>query len=842
MRLSIGRSCYDKKWRVVDMTWDALVAKLGTCQRTHESMSEYRAMTQEERSRVKDVGGFVGGVLMTDGKPGGRRSNANIADRCLLTLDADDARTDDWTWTGQMENWSLCAYSTHSHTPEKPKLRWVLPMTRTVTPDEYECLARTVAQRINIESMDVSTYQPARLMYWPSCPVDAAPFFAVRNGPVLDPDALLRETYGEGEAWKDRSLWPVSSKETRIIEHSQRRAGEPTEKPGIIGLFCRTYDVPRAIDAFLPDVYDECGTTGRYTYTKGSTGGGAVLYDNGALIYSHHSTDPATGRCLNAFDLVRIHKFGQLDWDAPEGAEVTQLPSYKARSDFAAALEEVRIQQAAETSARVSEDFADLALVGTARPGAGVLEMNEDGTLDDMSWASELELTRKGAPECTIGNALLYLTHDRGLAGAVAYNLFSCQVVKRRLMPWETGMLTETRAGEADSVDGRGWTDTDDAALRLYMEKLGITGSRIIDDALMVAAKKNAFHPVREYLTRLTWDGVERLDTMLIRWMGAEDSPYVRAVTRKWLTAGVARVMRPGCKFDNMLILVGPQGIGKSRLAGALARRWFLDGLPDFTSKDTLERIQGKWIVEVAELSAMRKSEVEDVKGFISRTTDTFRVAYGRNSGDFPRQSIFYGSTNSAEFLRDTTGNRRFWPVSVTGFDRGQLKGLDEEVDQLWAEAVVRWRAGEPLWLDDPTLWEDATAQQDLYTEDDGAEEMAGRIMEFLDKPLPANWGSLNRDERESIMRSELPYDVGDPPRYRDVVCLAELRNQMPGMRFAQPGESGFAGQNKLLGRAMSLVPGWARTGKTRRIPGYDKPKVYVRMGSEADLEGSLET
>ena len=680
-------------------------------------------------------------------------------------------------------------------------------------------------------------------MYWPSCPRDATPFFGVRDGPALDPDELLRETYGEGDAWRDRSLWPVSTKETRLIEHSQRRAGEPTEKPGIIGLFCRTYDVSRAIDAFLPDVYDECGTTGRYTYTKGSTGGGAVLYDNGALIYSHHSTDPATGRCLNAFDLVRIHKFGHLDWDVPEGVEVTKLPSYKAMSDFAAALEEVRIQQADETSARVSEDFADLALVDTARPGAGVLEMNEDGTLEDMSWASELELTRKGAPECTIGNALLYLTHDRGLAGTVAYNLFSCQVVKRRPMPWETGDwggADPTDAGDAaDARDGRRWTDADDAALRLYMEKLGITGRNLILDALEVAAKKNAFHPVREYLSGLTWDGVERLDTMLVRWMGADDTPYVRAVTRKWLTAGVARVMRPGCKFDNMLILVGPQGIGKSRLAMALARRWFLDSLPDFKSKDAVEMLQGKWIVEVAELSAMRKNEVEDVKMFISRQIDTFRASYGRNSADYPRQCILYGSTNSSDFLRDTTGNRRFWPVSVTGFDRGQLKGLDQEVDQLWAEAVVRWKAGEPLWLTDTAQWEEAAQQQDIYTEDDGTAELVGRIAAFLNKPLPANWDSLDTAARESIMRSELPYDVGDPPRYRDVVCLAELRNQMPGLRIAQPGDVGFAGPNRALGRAMNEVPGWERTGRSIVIDGYGKQKTFARRGTEAGELGT---
>ena len=795
--IATGKSRRDTRWRNINVTWEALVGKLTDVYRTHETVREYKAMSKEDQGRAKDIGGFVGGKL-----DGGRRKNDAVVDRCLVTLDADNATPDTWddlelTWEGEM----VC-YSTHSHTPDKPRLRFVIPLTRVITPEEYPAVARKLAQRIGIETMDPSTYEAARLMYWPSCPSDGEPFYRHIVGRWIDPDKVLAE-YGLGDAWKDTTLWPIGKGEQEVRAREQKKQGDPTEKPGIIGLFCRTYGIEEAIDEFLPDKYEAVGG-GRYTYLPGSTAAGAVVYDD-KFLYSHHGTDPCGGQLVNAFDLVRIHLFGDRDVGS-ENQEINRRPSYTAMCEFAAGLEKVKAQLVSEQAGALD----------------GMTEAADDG-----DWMKKLTVnTKTGLVEPTLDNVCVLLHYDPELKDLIAYNLLRARPVLLRRAPWDW------RKGPVPS-DGEPWTDADSAGLRWYMEsKWKIVGKDKIQDALDLVRSENAFDPVKDYLTGLVWDGTERLDTMLVKWMGAEDNKYVRAVTRKWMCAAVARTMRPGCKFDNMLILVGKQGIGKSNLARALSRGWFTDSLGRMdASKDAYERLSGVWIAEIAELAATKKAEVEDIKNFISKQEDTFRRAYARETGTFPRRCVFYGTTNDPEFLRDRTGGRRFWPVEVTGFNRGVLHGLEDEVDQLWAEAVVRWKAGEVLWLENEDEWKLSIEAQEAHTVVD---EWVDDIQTYLDTLLPADWEDRDRLQRRAYFDWASSGAVGDLGKkdegtvLRTRVSGTEIRWELFGVKSGNTNDMSA----RRIANIMNSTSGW------RRVKGPYRDKCYgVVRGWEREDE-----
>ena len=839
MIISTGRSRTDKRWRNVTTTWPELVEKLSTPHRTHETMREYKAMSKDEQSRVKDVGGFVGGRI-----EGARRSAGSIKERWLITLDADNAAVepdelfDDFTVIYGLT--TIC-YSTHSHTPEKPRLRFVLPLDRAVTPEEYGAIARRIALCIGIEAMDLTTYQPERLMYWPSCPSDGEYFYRCFEGDTVKADEVLA-LYGEDDAWKDTRLWPIAKGESEIRTREILKAGEPTGKPGIVGLFCRTYDVPSAIDAFLSDIYEECDDGARYTYIKGSTSAGAVLYNGGAFLYSNHSTDPAGGQLCNAFDLVRIHKFGALD-AGQEAQEITRRPSYLKMCDFAAGLKEVKVQRAEELSAEADAQFGDIAeivkeddndngdslnsntfsshsstLISCTERLSAKAENPDSGNSD---WATQLSINHKtGECDPAIHNAVLIMENDPRLKGVFALNEFSGQPVLRKAPPWGRGPIK-------DPLNGDLWSDADDAELSHYME---VAWKFKSDKAILkaweiVTEHHNKFHPVREYLDSLTWDGTERLDTVLIKWLGAEDSQYVRAVTRKWLTAGVARMYNPGCKFDGMLVLIGPQGQGKSRFGRIMSKGWFTDSAIHIGDKEGYSAIHGSWIVEMGELASTRKKDIEDVKGFISATGDTFRPAYGKHNITLFRQNIFFGTTNDAEFLRDRTGNRRFWPVTIKGVDRGVLKGLEESVDQIWAEAKDAWRKGESLWLDDPELAEIAVEEQENFIAQDG---LAGQIEDYLDKPLPENWDDYTPQMRRDFFSDGVPVDKETCTTRRDRICGVEVINELMGIDVSK------LGQNDMLFRRvvniLNTMPGWRRESKRSRGKPYGLQRRYARM------------
>ena len=729
--IATGRSRSARSWKSQKMTWSALANKLAEPTVTNETAAEYAKMSKADKGQKKDVGGFVGGYIPKNG----RRVRGAVKERYLITLDADNPG-EDFIVDLDMElgGMEYVLYSTHSRTADNPRYRVIIPVDRPMTPDEYQAVSRRIADNIGIEFFDPSTHQAERLMYWPSHPKDVEYVYQHSEGSLVSVDAYL----GTYRDWRDTSLWPTSGKESQIRLDAAKKQGNPLEKKGLIGAFCRSYSITEAIHKFLPEVYEPTAVEDRYTYVAGSSVGGLVIYDNDTFAYSNHATDPISGKLVNAFDLVRIHLFG--DKDPADETSVTKLPSYKDMIDF------------------VNEDGAAPILLDKER----MADMEfEDITDDDEDFLSKLKRDKNGTPESDVFNCLVVLKQDPTLKGKIRLDEFAHRLVVIDDLPWR---------GKDETPY---WTDTDDACLRNYFAtKYLIKGKGIIDDALQEVTQDNKFHPVREYLKGLTWDGECRLDTLFIDYIGAEDTEYIRAVTRKWMCGAVARVMDPGVKFDTAIVLYGSQGLGKSLILERLGRKWFNNSLVDIKTKDALEQIQGSWIVELAELAPTYKNDNEIVKAFISRTSDRFRSPYGRRTEEYPRQCVFAGSTNNLMFLKDRTGNRRFWPITGDK-DRKTKNSWDlskDDIDQLWAEAFMYWAEGGPLVLEG-ALEEEALRIQLSHTE---GGELVGLIEEYLDMELPEDWESKDIYDRREYIRNYGDDDYcGSVQRER--VCALEI-------------------------------------------------------------------
>ena len=725
--VAVGNSRKTKTWKNRPMQWSEMLERMEKVTRTPETMAEYKAMGREQQSDIKDVGGFVGGYCNN-----GNRSD--IRHRSLLCLDADFATSSLW------DDWSLlfgnagAVYSTHKHTPEKPRLRLVVPLSRNVSPEEYQAIGRRVAATLGIDQFDDTSYQPQRMMYWPSASQDAEYIFRYTDGSFLDPDAVLASYHD----WRDVSSWPMSSRVAEVIKKTAAKQKNPLEKSGLVGAFCRAYSIEDAIETFVPAYQPTEG--GRYTYTEGSTASGVVTYD-GKFSYSHHATDPASMQLCNAWDLVRLHKFAALDEDSDPTKPITNRPSYKAMSELATADERVKVQIVEDRMADSRDAFATDIPVG---------DTEED-------WRKKLRFTDKGAIASCIENVVVILNGDPALVGCVGYNEMTHNVVALRSLPWR-------------SVTGESqWSDADDADLRYYLERVyGLSGKDKIFDGLNVVAMSRKFHPVRDYLDGCGWDGQPRLETLLVDYLGAEDSPYTRAVTRKTFVAAVARIYRPGCKFDYMLTLRGRQGLGKSALIAKMGGEWFSDTFSTVQGKESYEQTMGPWIIEVGELAGMRKAEAETIKLYISKQSDRFRPAYGRRIQEFPRQCIFIGTTNESQFLRDTTGNRRFWVVDTPNAPRMSMWSdlTAEVIRQVWAEAVDYFRKGEKLFLP-PELEAAAREVQETYEEEN---PKVGMVAAYLDRLLPPDWEERDLYSRRTWLEGSEP---GSVPR--DRVCTLEI-------------------------------------------------------------------
>ena len=791
LQISIGSGRWSTSWPVYVMPWSEFCEKLKTPVKGPETLGEFLKLPKADQDNRKDVGGFVGGVI-----EGERRKVSNVTSRDLITLDLDNIpadKTEEVLDSVRMLGCGAAVYSTRKHRKAAPRLRVIIPTDRTMDIEEYEPAARRVAKLIGIDYCDPTTFELNRLMFWPSVSSDSEYVYQVYDAPFLSADSILR-MYGD---WRDASQWPTAEGEKAVEKRRLAKQADPTTKTGVVGAFCRTYTVTEAMDKFLPGIYVPSKTEGRYTFTGGSTAGGAIVYDNDRWMYSHHATDPCSGQLVNAFDMIRLHKFGDLDNDTKEGTPSNRLPSFKAMNDFALGDKAVARLLAGERQEEAVEAFAGV-----------TVEQSEEG-----SWKDKLTVDGSGHYRKTINNLVLILQNDPELKGKIVTDEFAGCGLATGPLPWNA------------SDERRRWSDSDDAGALWYVETFyGIPSKDKLIAALSIVGGQNVVNEVREYLLGLDWDGEARLNGLFIHYLGAEENVYNRAVARKSLVAAVARAMEGGTKYDYMPILAGPQGIGKSTLLNTLGKNWFSDSLTTFEGKDASEMLQGTWINEIGELNAMSKYEASAVKQFLSKRTDIYRAAYGRRTEEHPRRCVFFGTTNDSEFLRDGTGNRRFWPVDV-GINpptKSVFEDLPGVVDQIWAEAVWYWRAGEPLYMTGKAE-EIAIRMQEEHQESTGWE---GIIWDFLNKKVPFNWDGMGVSERRMFLQGN-SQNSGELFQL-DKICIAEIWELCLG------GDRRFMKQSdrRRIGDILRAAPGWEPLSSTGRFGPYGIQKGYQRRRS----------
>jgi predicted P-loop ATPase len=404
----------------------------------------------------------------------------------------------------------------------------------------------------------------------------------------------------------------------------------------------------------------------------------------------------------------------------------------------------------------VGKDVTEWIQGGATKPSVeeviktAIAAPNDSSTRSTRSedWSKHLLMTDTGAPRALLANAITALRLAPEWEGVLGFNEFSVATVALKAPPWSGGRA------ECD------WTDHEDRLTADWMQHHGIYVSvEVAGLAIQTVAKDCSFHPVRERLNSLKWDGTKRIDGWLSLYLGVPPTPYANAVGSRWLISAVARIYEPGVKADCALILEGGQGLMKSTALKAIGEPWFTDEIADLGTKDAAMQTRGVWLIEIAELDSMSRAEVSKVKSFISRATDRFRPPYGKRLIESPRQCVFAGSVNQSTYLRDETGGRRFWPVTCT---RILIDDLRRDRDQLWAEAVARYRQGEKWWLDTSELTFAAEQEQaDRYEGDSWDEPIAGyvedresvsieEVLRFLDKPV----GTWTQYDKTRVARS----------------------------------------------------------------------------------------
>lgn len=810
--IAVGTSRRATTWHNKKVSWEELKQLLHH-RRTSCTLSEYQTLTKEEQGDIKDVGGFVGGELFEDG----RRTADNIKCRTLLTLDVDHA-----TELPRKISpfFALIVYSTHSHTPEKPRYRVVAPLSRPCDPIEYQAVAHKMAEGLGVDIVDMTSCEPSRLMYWAAAPKDAEIFFYTQDGQAVDVDSILKGY----KDYTDPTEWAGAPKvgRPRTTPHSaSQKQEDPREKQNIVGSWCRHFDCVDVLENMLPHLYKPA-CLNRYTYIGATGWGGMCVYDNGSYCYSYHSTDPLGGQLLNAWDLYRLATFANLDKDASPTTRIDRLPSYQAMEQHALTIPEVKKDFLAHRTTAPQE----VAFSFTEIPTPSVTEE------EDAEWLGELSTDAKGNIANTLTNYALILRNDpKAIKGRVVYDEFRGE--KRVIAPllWERGQSNT-------------WTDTDTASLALYIDTTyKLRSKENLQLMLDAVTQENAFrhNVVQDFIEQAEWDGKPRVDNLFIKYLGAEDNGYSRRITRKSIVACVARAYKPGIKYDQITVLIGRQGIGKSSILSRLAGGGdlFMDSFTmDARSNKMQESVRGAWIIEIPELEGFYKQDMNVIKSFVSKQSDIYRPAYGRETIKVPRTCVFFATTNDSEFLRDSSGNRRFW-ILQCGEPQAPLSELTaDEVAQVWAEAKVIWDKGkERLYLNKEEGEELLRLQRDYDMDND----LLGELEAFLEIPLPNDWDNYPKIERRAYFQalkagtSYFKYgENGSATRVfgskqRTTISAVEVLNEF----FFEDNGRGNV-QTRKASNLLKKLTSWREGERIVLRGGYGRQRVFERKKVEA--------
>jgi Ruegeria phage DNA helicase len=675
IKFAIGYGLKNKaKVKNQELPWPDLQKKLLTPKvDTDLTTAQYDVLSTEEKGVVKCGDFFVGGHCK-----GGKRNRENLTERSVLNLDVDHATQEQFEdfrngRTG-LGGYTYAAHTTRSHTPGRPKFRVFIPLKYPVDVVHFVAISRIIAAKLfgvgakagSMDATDDASYRATQMMYLPSMSKDQEFWSHANEGEFLDVDEELSKFNGD---WLDISQLPHSEKRSKKrLTMPGVHAEDPTTKRGIIGACCRAYDVEGMIAEYLSDTYtlgDGPGATTRYTYVQGSTPNGAIVFDDGLFLFSYHDSDPTSEQLCNAFDLLRIHRFGHLDKGQPANTGPTNLRSYIATEKLLQKDEEVMAELVADyvpsmAFEEVEDDNDDLGPETVSDPDDDLLgpEVPEEtgghefevvGDDDDRpvakkkkkpkkkasrDWANHLTRDKNHNLEKTKANINRIMCNDIRFCNSIAKNeLTGTPHLMRPLNFPRCEIHTEPVPNDQD---GRPWTDTDTAASSICLSEpvdLDGYGTEFTDQqlqaAMLMAAQKNSFNPVKRHMEREVWDGVERKDTFFIDFFKAEDTPYHRECGHIFFMGAVLRTYEPGCVFRLVTVWEGEEDIGKSGALQVLAfGKYHAELSADFKDKkDLVEQQRGAVIVELGELSGMSRSRVDDVKRHLSAVTDKIRLA-----------------------------------------------------------------------------------------------------------------------------------------------------------------------------------------------------------------------
>lgn len=774
MKISFFKSRLDTKASVKDLSFKDFSEHFKSPKIDSISLKEYKSLNKDEQMKYKDCGAFVGGIFKDD-----KRANANLIERSILAIDVDHLDRD---LIGDEKEriiklfkdlkLNTIIHSTRNHSEESPRLRILIELSNSVDAISYKALAEYIIEKIGRTYVDETCVQAGRLMFLPSICKDGKYYFEYLEGKALEVNKFITRT--------DKTA--KISNANRNLTTKPLKQQNPLEKKGLIGAICKSYRVDEIMDKFLSHIYEAGTISGRYKMVGSKSVDGVVIYDDGLFMYSNHESDKAFGKELNAFDLLKVHLCDGL----------SEAKAYDKLALLFSNDEKVQGYLKEEVQEKLKSAFSE---------------------------STELDTNSKGKVKNTLGNYVTILKTDTTLAGSLAYDSFKGKTVKKDYLPWV----------EVEGLSD--YDDYDENMLLLYIEnKYSIKSNDLLQRAVNIVSKSNSFNAISDYLKSLSWDGVKRIDTLLADYLGADKDIYTAAVMRKALCAAVARALNEKAKapkYDYMVIFSGQQGCGKSTFLSILGGEYFSDSLSSFAGKEASEQLKGVWFVEVAELAAMGKFTVEQIKNFITKVNDIYRESYARNTSTFQRRCVFFGTTNKDEFLIDDTGNRRFLPVKVGIHtpSKNIWEDLENERDQIFAEALYLYKAGESLKLSEEE-------EKIAHTKRQESEEKSlklGIIEEYLNRDLPTNWNKLSILDRRIWLDDK--ENVGTVKRKK--VCIAEIWCEC----FCKDISFIKRADRLEIANSIRQIGGWELANGNSRFPNYGKQKRYIKISEDLSTD-----